>query len=88
MAPNISGMKAVDQPKSMYLAELAVDLAQKVLSKNGSLLIKVFQGEGFDDLLKQVKTVFSKVHIRKPRASRAKSREVYIVASGYHGAQR
>jgi 23S rRNA (uridine2552-2'-O)-methyltransferase len=82
MAPNISGIKAVDQPKSIFLAELAVDLAQKVLVHQGDLLIKVFQGEGFDELVRQLRTLFSKVIIRKPQASRSRSREVYILARG------
>ena len=83
MAPNISGIKAVDQPKSMYLAELAVDLAQKVLVNQGDLLIKVFQGEGFDELLREIRELFTKVIIRKPQASRSRSREVYILAKGF-----
>lgn len=85
MAPNISGIKAVDQPKAMYLAELAVDLAQKVLKPKGDLLVKVFQGEGFDELLRTIRTLFQKVVIRKPQASRSRSREVYILARGYKG---
>ncbi|WP_455203721.1 23S rRNA (uridine(2552)-2'-O)-methyltransferase RlmE, partial [Kaarinaea lacus] len=68
MAPNISGIKAVDQPKAMYLAELAVDLAQKVLKPKGDLLVKVFQGEGFDELLRTIRALFEKVVIRKPQA--------------------
>lgn len=83
MAPNISGIKAVDQPRSIYLAELAVDLAQKVLVSQGDLLIKVFQGEGFDELLAQIRELFTKVLIRKPQASRSRSREVYILARGF-----
>jgi 23S rRNA (uridine2552-2'-O)-methyltransferase len=83
MAPNISGIKAVDQPRAIYLAELAVDLAQKVLVNQGDLLIKVFQGEGFDELLRQIRELFTKVIIRKPQASRSRSREVYILAKGY-----
>jgi 23S rRNA (uridine2552-2'-O)-methyltransferase len=67
----------------MYLAELAVDLAQKVLVSNGDLLIKVFQGEGFDQLLSQIRVLFDKVIIRKPQASRSRSREVYILATGF-----
>ena len=83
MAPNISGIKAVDQPRAIYLAELAIDLAQKVLVNQGDLLIKVFQGEGFDELLRQIRELFTKVIIRKPQASRSRSREVYILAKGY-----
>ena len=82
MAPNISGMGAIDQPRSMYLAELAVDLADKVLGKGGNLLCKVFQGEGFDPLLADLRRKYSKVLIRKPKASRPRSREVYLLARG------
>jgi len=83
MAPNISGMGAVDQPRAMYLVELAVDLAQNVLARNGDLLVKVFQGEGFDGLVSDLRTCFRKVLIRKPKASRPRSREVYVLARGY-----
>ena len=86
MAPNISGIKAVDQPKAIYLAELAVDLAQKVLDSEGDLLIKVFHGEGFDELLQHIRGLFRKVIIRKPQASRSRSPEVYIVARGLKSA--
>lgn len=82
MAPNISGMGAVDQPRSMYLVELAVDFADKVLVEGGTLLCKVFQGEGFDPLLADLRSKYSKVLIRKPKASRSKSREVYMLARG------
>ena len=82
MAPNISGMGAVDQPRSMYLVELAVDFADKVLDEGGTLLCKVFQGEGFDPLLADLRSKYSKVLIRKPKASRSKSREVYMLARG------
>ncbi|MDH5778557.1 MAG: 23S rRNA (uridine(2552)-2'-O)-methyltransferase RlmE [Gammaproteobacteria bacterium] len=85
MAPNISGMKAVDQPKAMYLAELALDLAKNILKNNGVYLTKVFQGEGFDDYFREIKTHFTKVVVRKPKASRPRSREVYLLASGYKG---
>ena len=80
MAPNISGMDAVDQPRAMYLAELAVEFAQRVLRPGGALLIKIFQGEGFDALLKDLRSQYEKVVIRKPRSSRARSREVYALA--------
>jgi len=83
MAPNISGIKAVDQPRAVYLAELAVDLAQKVLENEGDLLIKVFHGEGFDELLQHIRDLFRKVIIRKPQASRSRSSEVYIMARGF-----
>jgi 23S rRNA (uridine2552-2'-O)-methyltransferase len=82
MAPNISGMEAVDQPRGMYLAELAVDFAARTLEKGGDLLFKVFQGEGFDALVKDLRTQYRKVLIRKPKASRPRSREVYIMAKG------
>jgi len=80
MAPNISGMKAIDQPKAMYLAELALDFCQKTLSQNGDFLVKVFQGEGFDAYLKMLRGEFRKVIVRKPKASRPRSREVYLLA--------
>jgi 23S rRNA (uridine2552-2'-O)-methyltransferase len=83
MAPNISGMKAVDQPRTMYLAELSVDFARTVLKPGGDFLTKVFQGEGFDQFLKALRGSFDKVLIRKPKASRPKSREVYMLARGF-----
>jgi len=82
IAPNISGMDAVDQPRAMYLAELAVDFADRVLRPGGDLLVKVFQGEGFDELLKDLRSRYEKVVMRKPRASRPRSREVYALARG------
>ncbi|MEN8205905.1 MAG: 23S rRNA (uridine(2552)-2'-O)-methyltransferase RlmE [Pseudomonadota bacterium] len=82
MAPNISGMGAVDQPRSMYLVELAVDFAVNVLGKGGDLLFKGFQGEGFDVLLRDLRGQYRKILIRKPKASRPKSREVYVLAKG------
>jgi 23S rRNA (uridine2552-2'-O)-methyltransferase len=85
MAPNISGMNAVDQPRAMYLVELALDLARQVLKPGGSFLVKVFQGEGFDEYLAQVRSSFSSVKTRKPDASRARSREVYLLAKGFKG---
>ncbi len=83
MAPNMSGMNAVDQPRSMYLVELALDLARRVLAPGGSFVAKVFQGEGFDDLIREVRAAFDRVLTRKPGASRPRSREVYLVARGY-----
>lgn len=80
MAPNISGVRAVDQPRAMYLDELALDLAKKVLSKNGIFLVKVFQGEGFDEYLRELRGYFKSVTVRKPKASRPRSREVYLLA--------
>lgn len=85
MAPNMSGMNAVDQPKAMYLVELAADMAAQVLKPGGAFLTKVFHGEGFDELLKQLKTRYSKVSTRKPQASRARSRETYLLAQGFKG---
>jgi 23S rRNA (uridine2552-2'-O)-methyltransferase len=83
MAPNISGNKGMDQPRSIYLAELALDTAQSVLVKKGTFLIKMFQGAGFDEYKKEVAKYFSSVAIRKPKSSRARSREVYILAKGF-----
>jgi 23S rRNA (uridine2552-2'-O)-methyltransferase len=82
MAPNISGIAVSDQARGLYLAEIALDLALKVLNKKGGFLTKLFQGEGFDSFLVLVKQNFHKVVIRKPKASRDRSPEVYIVASG------
>ncbi len=81
MAPNMSGQLSVDQPKSMYLAELAVDMAIKTLSKNGNFIVKVFQGDGFDAYVKNARNAFKKVSIIKPKASRPRSKEVYLLAS-------
>ncbi|WP_257264137.1 23S rRNA (uridine(2552)-2'-O)-methyltransferase RlmE [Endozoicomonas sp. ONNA2] len=83
MAPNMSGSLCVDQPNAMYLAELALDLSGRVLRKGGVFLVKVFQGEGFDAFLKEMKTSFDKVQTRKPAASRSRSREVYLLATGF-----
>ncbi len=83
MAPNMSGKSSVDQPKSMYLVELALDMARQVLSKNGTFLTKVFHGEGFDAYLKDVRSSFGRVKTRKPDASRARSREVYLLARDF-----
>lgn len=80
MAPNFSGNKTIDQPSSMYLAELALNTAQTVLAKGGTFLVKAFQGVGFDDYRRAVAQSFASVAIRKPRASRAKSKEMYILA--------
>ena len=85
MAPNMSGQQAVDIPRAMYMAELALDLAQQVLKPGGRLLVKLFQGEGFDAYLKQVREKFGCVLMRKPRASRDRSREVYMLATGFKG---
>jgi 23S rRNA (uridine2552-2'-O)-methyltransferase len=85
MAPNISGMKGIDQPRAIYLAELALELAQNVLCVGGDLLIKVFQGEGFEALLASLRKQFDRVLIRKPQASRSRSRELYLLARGFKG---
>ncbi|MGB0360459.1 MAG: 23S rRNA (uridine(2552)-2'-O)-methyltransferase RlmE [Endozoicomonas sp.] len=85
MAPNMSGALSVDQPNAMYLVELALDLSRQVLGKGGIFLVKVFQGEGFDNYLKDMKTSFDKVLTRKPNASRDRSREVYLLATGFRG---
>lgn len=83
MAPNISGMKAVDQPKMMYLAELALDFAQNVLKPGGSFLTKVFTGEGIDEYKKELQQHFAKIIVRKPKASRARSSEIYLLAKQF-----
>jgi len=80
MAPNLSGNESVDIPRAIYLAELALDFALKVIKPTGGLLIKVFQGEGSDSLLAEIKRNFVNVVIRKPKASRGRSREVYVLA--------
>lgn len=84
MAPNISGMNAVDQPRAMYLVELALELARETLKPGGSLLVKAFQGEGFDAWARELRKSFDSVSIRKPTASRSRSREVYPLARGFH----
>jgi 23S rRNA (uridine2552-2'-O)-methyltransferase len=83
MAPNMSGNKGVDQPRSIYLGELALETAKTVLTKDGAFLVKLFHGAGFEDLFKEVQQSFSKVVIRKPKASRPRSNEVYILAKGF-----
>ena len=79
MAPNISGIDSIDQPRSMALAELALDLALNVLQPKGSFLVKIFQGEGVDSFLVEMKRRFQKVIIRKPKASRDRSKEIYLL---------
>ena len=85
MAPNMSGMNAVDQPRSIYLVELALDMARQVLTPGGAFVSKVFQGEGFDELYREARESFDRVLTRKPKASRPRSREVYVVARGFRG---
>jgi|TARA_B110000438_G_scaffold155327_1_gene149094 23S rRNA (uridine2552-2'-O)-methyltransferase len=81
MAPNMSGQLSVDQPKSMYLAELAIEMAIKTLNPGGSFVVKVFQGDGFDVFVQNAKKAFKKVSVIKPKASRPRSKEVYLLAS-------
>lgn len=84
MSPNMSGNIAVDIPRATYLTELAFDFSSKMLKPGGVMLMKVFHGTGFDDLVKQVRQQFERVVIRKPLASRARSRETYLLAKGYN----
>ncbi|MEQ9208588.1 MAG: SAM-dependent methyltransferase, partial [Pseudomonadales bacterium] len=85
MAPNMSGMKAVDQPRAMYLAELAYDMAINVLRPGGSFVTKIFMGEGFEQYMKEARGRFDRVLTRKPDSSRARSPEVYMVARKFRG---
>lgn len=85
MAPNMSGNPAADIPRAMALVELALDMATQVLRPGGVFVAKVFQGEGFDSLLAEMKRSFSSVVSRKPDSSRARSREVYLVCKGFRG---
>jgi 23S rRNA (uridine2552-2'-O)-methyltransferase len=85
IAPNISGIDSADQASSIYLVELALDMARQVLKPKGDFVAKVFQGVGSEEFLKDLRTSFEKVLIRKPAASRARSREVYMVAKGFRG---
>jgi 23S rRNA (uridine2552-2'-O)-methyltransferase len=83
MAPNWSGCKHIDLPKSMYLAELAAYFAKQTLKTGGNFLVKLFQGEGFELYLKDMRNHFHKVSLLKPKASRDRSREVYLLAKGF-----
>ena len=85
IAPNLSGTFAVDQPRIMYLAELALDFCHQCLKQNGNYAVKVFQGEGFDEYLAELRKNFNKVVMRKPKSSRPRSREVYAVGIGFKG---
>jgi 23S rRNA (uridine2552-2'-O)-methyltransferase len=85
MAPNLSGVNTTDQYSSIYLVELALDMARNVLKPGGCFCAKVFQGVGYEEYVKDVRQSFSKVIIRKPAASRARSREVYVVGKGFKG---
>jgi 23S rRNA (uridine2552-2'-O)-methyltransferase len=82
MAPNLSGMQSVDQPRAIYLAELAFDLAREFLAPGGVFIVKLFQGEGFEDLIAGFRRTFVTVKFRKPDASRSRSSEIYAVCSG------
>ena len=86
MAPNMSGMRDIDQPRMMYLAELTLDLARSVLRPGAYFLVKVFHGEGLREFEAQLKADFASIKVRKPKASRARSSEVYLLAAGFKGA--
>ena len=83
MAANMTGNESADSARSMYLVELALDMCHQVLAKNGAFVVKVFQGEGFEQFMKDVRALFTVVKTRKPESSRARSREVYLVATGF-----
>lgn len=85
MAPNLSGMNSVDQPRAMHLAELAEAFAQAHLRTGGAFLTKLFQGEGFDGYVRRLRQGYERVSMRKPKASRARSPEVYALATGKRG---
>ena len=85
IAPNITGIESADQGTSIYLVELALDMVRRVLKPKGNFVVKVFQGTGSDAYLKDVRTSFEKVTVRKPKASRPRSREIYVVARGFKG---
>jgi 23S rRNA (uridine2552-2'-O)-methyltransferase len=85
MAPNMTGHRSVDQPRSMAVVEMAATLASELLKSNGIFLVKVFQGEGIDEFCFELKRQYKKVMIRKPPASRLSSREVYVLATGFLG---
>ena len=85
MAPNLSGVKDIDQPRSVYLVELALDFAVRVLNKNGVLVVKCFEGEGIDDIRQMFRANFRQVINFKPKASRGRSREIYILGRGFMG---
>jgi len=85
MAPNMSGIKDIDQPQVMYLAELALDMTKSVLKPGAYFLVKVFQGEGFESFRQELRKNFDTVKTRKPKASRPKSHEIYLLAGDYAG---
>jgi 23S rRNA (uridine2552-2'-O)-methyltransferase len=80
MAPNMAGIDAVDQPRSMYLAELALEFADRVLAPGGDILVKLFQGEGFDQIIRDARRRYGRVATKKPKASRTRSPEIYLLA--------
>jgi 23S rRNA (uridine2552-2'-O)-methyltransferase len=80
MAPNMSGIDAVDQPRSMELAELALEFAERVLAPGGDILVKLFQGAGFDEVIRQARRRYGRVVMKKPKASRTRSTEIYLLA--------
>jgi 23S rRNA (uridine2552-2'-O)-methyltransferase len=80
MAPNMAGIDAVDQPRSMHLAELALEFADHVLAPGGDLLVKLFQGAGFDQMIKDTRRRYGRVMTKKPKASRSRSSEIYLLA--------
>ncbi|MEZ7819293.1 MAG: 23S rRNA (uridine2552-2'-O)-methyltransferase [Candidatus Azotimanducaceae bacterium] len=80
MAPNISGVRAVDQARAMDLADISLDSCHRWMNQRGAMAIKAFQGEGLDDWVKDLKKIFKQVHMTKPKASRPESREVFVVA--------
>ena len=82
MAPNMAGVDAIDQPRAMYLVELALELSLKVLRPGGAFVAKMFQGAGFQEVVRDIRPHFGQVKLKKPRASRARSPEVYLLASG------
>lgn len=84
MAPNMSGNAAIDIPRAMYLVELAFEFAQIMLKPGGAMLIKIFHGQGFEDIIKQARASFKRVVIRKPSASRQRSKETYLLAKDYN----
>ena len=83
MAPNLSGMNAMDQPRCMLLAEMALEFCQQALQPGGAHVVKLFQGEGFDQHIQNIRQLFNKVVIYKPKSSRPRSREVFAVATGF-----
>jgi 23S rRNA (uridine2552-2'-O)-methyltransferase len=83
MAPNMSGVDAVDQPRAIHLCELALDMARQVLKPGGTFLVKLFQGDGSEAFMRDVRSSFKTLKVRKPAASRPRSREVYVLAQGF-----